>query len=234
MAGDKTMTVDERMEQIYQRVELVRGAGDRRHGKLCIMSFVALLAGEGHTDSPCTASAVLRRFAITINDEMPVEMRQRLKPFAPRIIGTRDGNDWARAELLIRAWQTEVLPRLRTDFKAAARPPDRSMAFLLCVDCPPRDMAVCEQVASTVARLISHYAMAAKPRDRQEWYWLKAIDLLDRLCSVGSERPRPALEIGRLEDTGAMLEKNADPKARGAWARAAIMRIRNLVPALLD
>ena len=84
------MTVDERMEQVYQQIELVRGVGDRRRAKLCIMSFVALLAGESHTDSPDTASAVLRRFAITINDEMPADMRQRLKPFAPRIIGTRD------------------------------------------------------------------------------------------------------------------------------------------------
>ena len=63
--GDKTMTVDERMEQVYQQIELVRGVGDRRRAKLCIMSFVALLAGESHTDSPDTASAVLREILET-------------------------------------------------------------------------------------------------------------------------------------------------------------------------
>ena len=228
------MTVDERMEQVYQQIELVRGVGDRRRAKLCIMSFVALLAGESHTDSPDTASAVLRRFAITINDEMPADMRQRLKPFAPRIIGTRDQWDWARAELLVRAWQTEILPRVRADCRAGARLPDRSMALLFGVGGCSLDTAAFEKAASAVARLISHYAMAAKPRERQQWYWLKAIDLLDRLCDIGAETPRPSVDPERLKDTEALLKERTDAKPTRAWVHAALVRIRSLVPVLLD
>jgi hypothetical protein len=228
------MTVDERMEQVYQQIELVRGVGDRRRAKLCIMSFVALLAGESHTDSPDTASAVLRRFAITINDEMPADMRQRLKPFAPRVIGTHDQWDWARADLLVRAWQTEILPQVRADCGATARLPDRSMALLFGIGGCPLDTAAFEKAASTVARLISHYAMAAKPRERQLWYWLKAIDLLDRMCDIGSQTPRPPVDLERLKDAEALLKERTNAKPTRAWVHAAMMRIRGLVPVLLD
>jgi hypothetical protein len=57
------------------------------------MSFVACLAGEKESDAPRCASPVIRAFAILINEQMPREVRQRLKPFAPRIVGTKDGLD---------------------------------------------------------------------------------------------------------------------------------------------
>jgi hypothetical protein len=89
------MTIEGQVERRLLQVELVQGKDDRDRGKLCIM---ALLAGEAHTDAPATASAVIREFAMTINDLIPDSMRQRLKPFAPRIINTRDGLDVARAK----------------------------------------------------------------------------------------------------------------------------------------
>ena len=64
------MNVNAAMERLYERVELVRGVGDRWRGQLCLMSFVALLAGEAHSDSPLTASSVIRPFGMVINDEM--------------------------------------------------------------------------------------------------------------------------------------------------------------------
>ena len=57
------MIVDLELQRLYDRVRLVRGKGDRRSGTLCIMTFVALLAGERHTDAPSTASPVLRALA---------------------------------------------------------------------------------------------------------------------------------------------------------------------------
>ncbi|MGH7191194.1 MAG: hypothetical protein ACREF0_18650, partial [Acetobacteraceae bacterium] len=70
------MVVDERLERLYEKVELVKGAGDPSQGKLCVMSFVALLAGEGHSDRPRTASPLIRELAVRINDAMPRAMRQ--------------------------------------------------------------------------------------------------------------------------------------------------------------
>jgi hypothetical protein len=46
---------------------------------LCGISFVALLAGEGNTDQPASASPLIRNLAIPVNDAMPQEVRQRLK-----------------------------------------------------------------------------------------------------------------------------------------------------------
>src|SRR5260370_36562246 len=101
------------MEHVFGRVQLVRGKGERRRGRLCIMSFVALLAGERHTDAPVTASPFIRHFAIALNDAMPEAERQRLKLFAPRIVGTNDGLDRDRARLVKRMLAAELGPQLR-------------------------------------------------------------------------------------------------------------------------
>lgn len=44
------------LERLYERIRLVGGKGSRRDARLCVMTFVALLAGERHTDAPATAS----------------------------------------------------------------------------------------------------------------------------------------------------------------------------------
>src|SRR5215218_1657267 len=94
------MAVDRRLERLCERVTLVEGEGNPRRGELCIMSFVALLAGEAHTDRPASASPLIRDIAIPINDAMPRNVRQHLKPFAARIVGTNDGRDRDRVEVL--------------------------------------------------------------------------------------------------------------------------------------
>src|SRR5579872_7182520 len=99
------------MERVYARVRLVRGMGSRRKGRLCVMSFVALLAGERHTDAPTTSSPFIRTLAVYLNDAMPDLERQRLKPFAPRILGTNDGLDRERAEVALGVLTAEIVPR---------------------------------------------------------------------------------------------------------------------------
>src|SRR5215210_7648303 len=105
------MSPDLRLEQqrVLDRFELVSGIGEPDRGTACVMSLVAHLAGEGHTDRPRCASPLIRDFAIPINDHMPREARQRLKPFVPRLIGTGDGLDRARAEVLRRVLAEAVL-----------------------------------------------------------------------------------------------------------------------------
>lgn len=112
------MTTLASMEHVLDRVQLVRGKGQRRKGHLCIMSLVALLAGERHTDAPITASPFIRHFAIALNDSMPESERERLKLFAPRILGTNDGLDAERVRLVQRAFAEEVAPRLHADLAA--------------------------------------------------------------------------------------------------------------------
>lgn len=225
------MNVDERMERLYERIKLVRGAGDRRRGQLCLMSFVALLGGEEHTDDPRTASTMIRRYGITINDEMPADIRQRLKPFAPRILGTRDGNDRARAQMLLEAWHTEVLPRLAADFGQRDGATDGAALRLLSSEVVPLDPTVWAQVASSVAQQLAHCAAVA-PACGREWYWLKAVDLLDRLCDVGGEAPRLPLNIEQVSLAEKELEKRPVSRPRNRLAVAALARIQRLIPAL--
>ncbi|WP_135465616.1 hypothetical protein [Crenalkalicoccus roseus] len=114
------MGVDRRLEVLHGRVTLCRGTGHPDQGRLCVMSFAALLAGEPHSDIPARVSPLIRDYAVMLNDAMPLEELQRLKPFAPRILGTDDGRDSERVALLRSALELEILPRLRSDSEAAS------------------------------------------------------------------------------------------------------------------
>ena len=127
------MDPDLRLQRVLDRFELVSGIGEPDRGTACVMSLVAHLAGEGHTDRPACASPLVRHFAIPVNDHMPPEVRRRLKPFAPRLVGTNDGLDRARAEVLRRALVEVILPRASgcCQSSSPAEPAWRRLAGLL-------------------------------------------------------------------------------------------------------
>src|SRR5215213_3060577 len=109
--GSASMDLEPRLQRALDRVELVGGSiGDPGQGRMCLMSLVAFLAGEDHSDSPGCASPLIQAFAVAVNDHMPRPARQRLKPFAPRIIGTGDGFDRLRAAILRQALAEEIPP----------------------------------------------------------------------------------------------------------------------------
>ncbi|MDA8248548.1 hypothetical protein [Acidiphilium sp.] len=244
------MTVDLRLEQLYQRVELVKGIGDPRLGKLCIMSFAALLSGEAHCDSPSVASPVIRRFAIPINDRMPASFRQRLKPFAPRIIGTRDRLDALRAEALATAVRDEIVPRMHADF----RPVSKGVAWLYgfrevreaartlvdLLDATSGVHGIFEvpelqiEIAAATAELLTRGARAASQADTAAWYWNKAIDLLDRLCDIGGERAEPRIDAIRVAWLEAVLARRERLARHTALANRALERLRQLLPLRSD
>jgi hypothetical protein len=194
------MTVDRGLEQLYPQIALVKGTGDPAGGRLCIMSFVAFLAGEAHSDNPGVASQVIRHFVIPINDRMPDAFRQRLKPFAPRIIGTGDRFDLLRVNMLAAAMREEIIPRVERDFPQSSS----RMRWLYCengvrwtasalerrlarlVDHPvAADTArIGIALAGDAADLLVQCAAATGRPDIASWYWNKAIDLLDRLCDI--------------------------------------------------
>ncbi len=55
----------------------------------CAMEFVSYLANERWSNRPQCACPVLTTFVIALNDNWSDADRQRLKPFLPRLIGTR-------------------------------------------------------------------------------------------------------------------------------------------------
>ena len=66
---------------------------------VCAMELVSYLAGEKHSAHPACSSPVLTSFLIRLNDGLPDDARQKLKPYLPKVIGTRDDQDEARAWL---------------------------------------------------------------------------------------------------------------------------------------
>jgi hypothetical protein len=206
------MDPDPRLQQqrVLDRFELVSGIGEPGEGTACVMSLVAHLAGEGHTDRPRCASPVIREFAIPLNDRMPREARQRLKPFVPRLVGTNDGLDRARAEVLRQVLAEVLVPRASGECQAAspgepARPagPFRRLRIrllrgsLLCrigrlLDDAERGRGRGQEaeLASAAGHLLAMCAREAWDAREAEWYWGQAIGLLDRLCEVGARERR--------------------------------------------
>jgi hypothetical protein len=192
-------------QRIFDSVELVGGAGSPAQGRLCIMSFAACLAGEPHTDDPACVSPVIRAFAIHVNDRMPREARQRLKPFAPRLIGTRDTLDHERAEVLRDALERVILPRAGTGGAAGglfARLtgrlfggglPRRVRTLLDKSRRQGRGGSACDvEMAGAAARLICVAAYEATDPRSADWFWDQATLLLDRMCDVGQDARAPA------------------------------------------
>lgn len=236
------MTIDRSMERLYEQIELVKGVGNRHRGTLCIMSFVAFLAGEDHTDDPRTASSLIRRLAITVNDEMPGEYRQRLKTFAPRIIGTRDGFDCERAKLLVQVAESELLPRITREFPleaAGGHTAKRGRQAGLPVLLDQFDNAVFhvrapgmwEDLAFAFGRIVCWGAKNAETSDQQEWFWLKATDVLDQLCDIGVASMRPAITAEHLAFMQTFLSREGNLGQRRSLALTAWACVRNLIPA---
>ena len=217
------MDLDLRLQRALDRVELVSGSiGDPGEGRMCLMSLVAFLAGEPHSDAPGCASPLVQAFAVAVNDRMPRAARQRLKPFAPRIIGTDDGLDGVRAELLHQALAEGILsgaPGQRPAEPAApgkgGLPKLRRLWRWLRKDERQRllDRALSRSdgvhLAREAARLVALAARNAPDARERDRHWGAAIGLLDRLCDVGAPvRRGPGVRAERL----ARLENAPRPR----------------------
>ncbi|WP_162854548.1 hypothetical protein [Sphingobium estronivorans] len=210
------------LERLFDRVELIRGRGDRRSNRLCIMTFVALLAGEGHTDDPRTASPFIRNFAVRLNDCLPDAQRQQLKFFAPRIVATRDDSDNLRAETVRSSFAQEILPQLKCDH-AHEWLPESALARIKSFAAQPFALASTASpallerlrlqanksefnaVARAAADLLVVCAQSAPP-EKEAWYWGKAIELLDRLCDIGAKPTGVAISEQALQQAERRLE----------------------------
>jgi hypothetical protein len=68
----------------------------------CLMEAVAWVAGEPWTDRPACVSTVLGRYGRNLNDALPDDRRQELRPLILQLIGTRgDGHDEARGYMAL-------------------------------------------------------------------------------------------------------------------------------------
>jgi hypothetical protein len=76
-------------------MKLTYGEHATRQDGLCLMEAVAMLGGEGHTDTPKCACTVLSTFGRALNDGMGIGAEgdvlraKYLSDLAPRLVGTR-------------------------------------------------------------------------------------------------------------------------------------------------
>ena len=90
------------MKNLADDVVLERGDHANAQDGFCLMELVAYVAGEPWSFEPECVSPVLTEFGYKLNDCLPDDLRQQLKPLIPDLIGTRDdGLDDARARI---AW----------------------------------------------------------------------------------------------------------------------------------
>jgi hypothetical protein len=110
-------------------IHLEVGAHASPKAGFCVMELAAYLAHEKHSDHPQCVSPVLGAFLRNWNDSVDDEFRQRLKPYAARVLNTAgDGLDerraWMATDWLIRvcapAWlDLAKLPQHGSALRAA-------------------------------------------------------------------------------------------------------------------
>ena len=118
-----------------ENLVLAKGAHDDRSDGLCLLEAVAWFAGKDHTDHPPCVSPVLGAYGRSLNDALPDDRRQSLKPLIPALPGTAgDGLDEARGYMaldwLVRTWCPAWLDLAGLSEEAAALRDLRRIAAL--------------------------------------------------------------------------------------------------------
>src|SRR6185312_5871622 len=72
-----------------ETLQLKNGVHSAASKEMCIMEAVAYVAGEPWSDHPACACPVIAAFLRSYNDSVSDEVRQTLKPFIPRLVGTK-------------------------------------------------------------------------------------------------------------------------------------------------
>jgi hypothetical protein len=81
----------------HQTVRLARGRHRSPREGACVMELASMLAGEPFSDRPRCADPVLATYLRAFNDRLSHAQRQRLRPYAAAVVGTRGGRRAAAA-----------------------------------------------------------------------------------------------------------------------------------------
>jgi hypothetical protein len=66
------------------------GHAENNNGEMCLLEAAAYMAGEPWSDHPQCVCPTLGAFGRSLNDRLPDDKRQLLKPLLPELLGTAD------------------------------------------------------------------------------------------------------------------------------------------------
>jgi hypothetical protein len=182
-----------------RRVRLSPGAHASPGEGVCVVEMASLIAGEEFGDRPRCVCPVIGAFLRGLNDRAPHAERQRLVPYASRIVGSRgDRSLTRRRREMCLAWagadlEGGAVPRLVS--RAAIR-------LRMAVFCGLGTALRANDGAGDFAA-----RMALARRDPSG-----AFELLDRLLAVG---PPGVPEPAREETKGSAFDSNGHRGANG-------------------
>src|SRR3954451_6271838 len=81
----------------HQTVRLARGRHKSPSDGACVMELASMLAGEDFSDRPKCVDPVIASFLRAFNDRLDTRQRQRLRPYAAAVVGSRSGRKVTRA-----------------------------------------------------------------------------------------------------------------------------------------
>ena len=97
-----TVTIDKERLKQFEAYELKKGGHKKLAEGMCVMEAAAWIAREPWSDKTKCVSRVLGAFLRSWNDSLDDATRQKLKPYAARVVGTaNDGHDEWRAWLCV-------------------------------------------------------------------------------------------------------------------------------------
>jgi hypothetical protein len=106
-----TFTLDpDRLAEVMAPDFLLDSGGHKPGERMCELEAVAYVAGEPWTAAPDCASPVLGAFLRSWNDNLDDDTRQTLKPYIPRLVGSRgteaqeDNRSWMALDWLVRTY----------------------------------------------------------------------------------------------------------------------------------
>ena len=94
-----------------ETIKLLSGAHAGPENGFCVMEMSSYMAGEPWSDHPACVSPILGAFLRSWNDSLDDDTRQKLKPYAAKVIGTAgDGKDEQRAWMAVDWMSRTYLP----------------------------------------------------------------------------------------------------------------------------
>ena len=186
------------------KYDLRKGSTDHPKNGACLFDAGMWLVYGKIGDNPPCSCPIIRAYAISLNDNMPQDQRQRLKPFILRVVGNRDpAAEPARIYKIILETARRIVPLtldLQPDHQAVLRTLPDDASYTTIADAASAAYAASADAAAAYAASAVYaaradyasaavYAASAVYVARAAAAWTEAINILDEVLRIGKQSP---------------------------------------------